>query len=282
MKRHVFDSYAYGKDGLLGVKRNSAQGIFLFPNPTTNSAGDKKEDNMNTRHKVRRTIRATVIALGLAGLLQAAPVDAASVHKAKDGDTFYQLSVQYGINLDELMRANPTIKATNIYEGLSITIPDSSSPKAAVSASAVSTASTVNVKANLAGTGLMLPTLNVFSSEKVVEAWGKTFNYSKTIPVKASAYSSAASENGKWGAVDYFGNPLELGTIAVDPSVIPMGTKVLVTGHSHDNLPKNAFVATATDQGGAIKGHRIDIYIPGSAKSVSQFGYQDITLYILE
>ncbi len=41
MKRHVFDSYTYGKDGLLGVKRNGAQGIFLFPNPTTNSAGNK-------------------------------------------------------------------------------------------------------------------------------------------------------------------------------------------------------------------------------------------------
>ncbi|MNP78212.1 Cell wall-binding protein YocH precursor [compost metagenome] len=61
-----------------------------------------------------------------------------------------------------------------------------------------------------------------------------------------------------------------------------MGTKVLVTGHSHDNLPKKAFVATANDQGGAIKGNRIDIFIPGSAQSVSSFGYQDVTLYILE
>ena len=71
---------------------------------------------------------------------------------------------------------------------------------------------------------------------------------------KSNAYSPAASENGKWGAVDYFGNPLKLGTIAVDPKLIPMGTKVLVTGHSHPGLPKKAFVATAMDQGSAIKG----------------------------
>lgn len=233
---------------------------------------------MNKHHKLRRTITATVIALGVAGLLQTTPVDAASVHKAKDGDTFYHLSKQYGVNLDKLISANPTVKATNIYEGLNITIPDSSNSKSTAS----TTSNVSTVKANTTGTTVMLPTLNVFSSEKVVEAWGKTFNYSKTVPVKATAYSSAASENGIWGAVDYLGNPLELGTIAVDPSVIPMGTKVLVTGHSHDNLPKKAFVATATDQGGAIKGNRIDIFIPGSPKSVSKFGYQDVTLYILK
>lgn len=53
--------------------------------------------------------------------------------------------------------------------------------------------------------------------------------------VKATAYSADPSENGGWGAVDYFGNDLELGTIAVDPSVIPLGTKVLVTGHSRQD-----------------------------------------------
>lgn len=100
--------------------------------------------------------------------------------------------------------------------------------------------------------------------------------------MKATAYSAAASENGGWGPVDYFGNPLELGTIAVDPSVIPLGTKVLVTGHSHPGLPKQAFVATARDIGGAIKGKRIDIFIPGSQKSVSTFGFQDVELYILK
>ncbi|MNJ53747.1 Cell wall-binding protein YocH precursor [compost metagenome] len=81
---------------------------------------------------------------------------------------------------------------------------------------------------------------------------------------------------------DYYGNPLKLGTIAVDPNVIPMGTKVLVTGHSHPDLPKDSFVATAMDQGSAIKGNRIDIFIPASPQKVSQFGFQDVKLYVLE
>ena len=48
------------------------------------------------------------------------------------------------------------------------------------------------------------------------------------------------------------GTPVVEGqTIAVDPSVIPYGTQVIINGH----------VFTAEDCGGAIKGNRIDIYV---------------------
>lgn len=48
------------------------------------------------------------------------------------------------------------------------------------------------------------------------------------------------------------GTPVVQGeTIAVDPRVIPYGTKVIINGH----------VFTAEDCGGAIKGNRIDIYV---------------------
>ncbi|WP_410769002.1 3D domain-containing protein [Fontibacillus sp. BL9] len=226
------------------------------------------------KHKnMALAFKAAIIAVGMAGALQTIPVHADSVHKAKEGDTFYILAKKYGVDLNKLISANPSIKATNIYGGLDIVIPGTGS-NALVSMASASANETQNPQT--------LSALKVSTSDKVVEAWGKSFAYSKTIDVKATAYSSAASENGKWGAVDYFGEPLQLGTIAVDPKVIPMGTKVLVTGHSHANLPKNAFVATATDQGGAIKGNRIDIFIPGSQQSVSQFGYQDVKLYVIE
>ncbi|GAA0137211.1 hypothetical protein YSY43_40520 [Paenibacillus sp. YSY-4.3] len=217
-------------------------------------------------HKLGMGIKTAVIAAGLLGALHAVPAYADSVHTAKSGDTFYFLAKQYGVNLDKLMQANPSIEATNIYEGLKITIPGQNMQALSASGSEIQT----------------LSTLKVFSADRVVQAWGKSFNYKSTKKVKATAYSAAASENGKWGAVDYYGNPLKLGTIAVDPNVIPMGTKVLVTGHSHSDLPKNAFVATATDQGSAIKGDRIDIFIPASPQKVNEFGFQDVTLYILD
>lgn len=227
------------------------------------------------RHRLpwKKIIGTAAIAIGLAGTSQAAPgiAEASAIHKAKEGDTFYQLAQEYGLDLNQLVAANPSISATNIYEGLEIVIPGREAEP--------QTGGSMSAKGNLEQA---LPTLKVAESGKVVEAWGKSFNYSRTVDVKASAYSASAAENGKWGAVDYFGNPLQLGTIAVDPKVIPMGTKVLVTGHSHANLPKKAFVATASDQGGAIKGNRIDIFIPGKRSEVKTFGFQDVTLFVLK
>lgn len=228
---------------------------------------------MNKHTKLGRALKATIIAVGLAGALQTVPVHADSIHKAKEGDTFYLLAKQYGVDMNKLIAANPSIQASNIYGGLNIVIPGEG-PKPLMSTASASAKETIIPQS--------LSAVKVSSADKTVEAWGKSFSYSKTVEVKATAYSSAASENGKWGAVDYFGKPLQLGTIAVDPNVIPMGTKVLVTGHSHSNLPKNAFVATATDQGSAIKGNRIDIFIPGSPQSVNEFGFQDVKLYVLD
>lgn len=219
----------------------------------------------------KRIAKTAVALLTTAMLIQAVPAHADSVHVAKEGDTFYTLSKKYGVALSTLVKANNDISPYNIYGGLKITIPGKANMVAAAATESKSQAKTV-----------MTASLDVNADNKVVQAWGKTFDYSKAINVKATAYSADPSENGKWGAVDYFGNALELGTIAVDPSVIPLGTKVLVTGHSHPGLPKQAFVATARDVGGAIKGHRVDIFIPGSKKSVSTFGFQDIELYILK
>lgn len=215
-----------------------------------------------------------LIAASLTITLQTASVHADAVHKAVEGDTFYLLAKQYGVDINKLIAANPTINPKNIYGGLNITIPGGETR-------AMALASAAPAKEETAPATSSASKLKVMSNDNVVEAWGKTFTYSQTMNVKASAYTASASENGKWGAVDYYGNPLKLGTIAVDPKVIPMGTKVLVTGHSHDGLPNQAFVATATDQGGAIKGNRIDIFIPGSATAAKAFGYQDITLYVL-
>ena len=219
-----------------------------------------------------KSVKPIVASVAVSLLLLSAPVYADTVHTTVEGDTYYLLSQKYDVNLDKLINMNPTIQANNIYPGLSITIPDGK----------ITQNSNKEIEILNSNTSTPEPSLNVFASDKVVEAWGKTFSYSDTLDVRATAYSAAASENGKWGAVDYFGSPLKLGTIAVDPKVIPMGTKVLVTGHSHPGLPKKAFVATATDQGGAIKGNRIDIFIPGSQASVSTFGFQDVKLYVLK
>ncbi|MCX7569935.1 3D domain-containing protein [Tumebacillus sp. DT12] len=62
-------------------------------------------------------------------------------------------------------------------------------------------------------------------------------------------------------------------TIAVDPRVIPMGTKVYIEGIG---------IRVAEDTGGAIKGNRIDVYM-SDLNAAIQFGYKrDIKVYVLE
>ncbi|NJJ37581.1 3D domain-containing protein [Paenibacillus apii] len=212
--------------------------------------------------------KSAAVILGLGALLVAAPAYAQTIHIAGDKTTFYTVAKKYGVGISELMKANPKVNPLNVYPGLRLVVPVKDNPAASANLKALSQEQPALLTAS--------------SSPKTVEAWGKTFSYEKTLQVKATAYSSAASENGKWGAVDYFGNPLKLGTIAVDPDVIPLGTKVLVTGYSHPGLPKEAFVATASDKGSAIQGKRIDIFIPGSQSFVSEFGFQDVRLYVIK
>ena len=48
--------------------------------------------------------------------------------------------------------------------------------------------------------------------------------------------------------------------IAVDPNVIPIGSKVRIS-FTDDNMKRYDGVYTAVDTGGAIKGNRIDLYV---------------------
>lgn len=121
----------------------------------------------------------------------------------------------------------------------------------------------------------------------ITEAFGQTVtwkNWNRTVyigtvppnPVLEMVATAYGTECGKY---DYLGNPVKLGTIAVDPSVISLGTKLYIEGYDFSGLPAGGFYGTATDIGGAIKGNRIDIYIPNNAKA---FGIQTVKVHIIE
>jgi 3D (Asp-Asp-Asp) domain-containing protein len=97
----------------------------------------------------------------------------------------------------------------------------------------------------------------------------------------ASAYSAAPEENGGYAGLDYFGNPLELGTVAVDPSVIPLGTRLYIEGYNFDGLPEGGMVVEAKDIGGSMKGNRIDIFVPSTRDHLLKFGLQEVKVYKL-
>ncbi|WP_409341422.1 3D domain-containing protein [Paenibacillus sp. MBLB4367] len=270
-----------------------------------------------TFNPVKKTLAGLAISLSIAAF--ALPAHAMEVaedtYAVQENDTFWSVSQKLHIPLMDLLAANKTIDPMNVYKGLTFNLPpmlektvfaykaeSDQAPAVAVQAApAAEPAQAEPAPTTAAATPAPTPAAKkvaaapvkaeakatpvkakpVAAANTVNTANGKTVSYSKMIPVVATAYSDAAEENGGWGAVDYFGNPLKVGTIAVDPNVIPMGSKLYVTGYTFNGLP-TGMIATASDQGGAIKGNRIDIFIPNSMGNVQSFGMQNVKVYVLK
>lgn len=109
------------------------------------------------------------------------------------------------------------------------------------------------------------------------------FRYSNDLVLTATAYDLSYESTGKYPGDLYYGitasgTKAQPGTVAVDPRVIPLGTKLYIA--STDGSPDYGF-ATAEDTGGAIKGNKIDLFMEDS-KDCKDFGRRSVRVYILE
>lgn len=117
--------------------------------------------------------------------------------------------------------------------------------------------------------------------EVVVASRSTTSRNSSSSESKASSASNSASKNGKHMVVQataYAGDSItstgtvpKWGTIAVDPRVIPYGSKVYI--------PQFNKTFIAEDCGGAIKGNIIDIFM-NSESECYKWGRRTIDIYI--
>lgn len=95
------------------------------------------------------------------------------------------------------------------------------------------------------------------------------FQYQKALTVTATGYTPY---DPGCNGVTATGTKAKYGVIAVDPRVLPMGTKVYIPGYG---------VAVAEDTGGAIKGNKIDLCYETKNEAYS-WGRRNITIYVLE
>ncbi|NLY44424.1 MAG: DUF348 domain-containing protein [Tissierella sp.] len=120
------------------------------------------------------------------------------------------------------------------------------------------------------------------SRDLILTSRGDT-RFRKSITMNASAYDLSYESTGKrpgdkWYGITASGTKVRPGVVAVDPRVIPLGTKLYIK--SLDGTPDYGF-AVAEDKGGAIKGNKIDLFFESSA-DVKRFGRRNVKVYILE
>ncbi|OZM55856.1 hypothetical protein CIB95_15160 [Lottiidibacillus patelloidae] len=112
----------------------------------------------------------------------------------------------------------------------------------------------------------------VGTKPKVVQTY-KQMPAGETFEVVATAYT-ALCDSGCTGitatGINLLENP-DMKVIAVDPRVIPLGTRVFVEGYGY---------AIAGDTGGAIKGYKIDIYVK-TKDEARKFGRKKVKITIL-
>lgn len=96
-----------------------------------------------------------------------------------------------------------------------------------------------------------------------VSAGGKTYTYSYYIDCASTVYTG--------GGTTASGLPASENVIAVDPRVIPLGTRVYIDGVGF---------RTAADTGGSIKGNFIDIYYNSGNPALAGYGRRSVRVYI--
>jgi 3D (Asp-Asp-Asp) domain-containing protein len=167
------------------------------------------------------------------------------------GDTLTSIASQYdGVSLKQLQEWNQIDNPNLIITGDTLTIYKNGTP---------STSDSVQVEEK---------------QEKPVQTTDKPSsdeNVAKELTMTATAYT--ASCDGCSGitatGLNLKDNPNQK-VISVDPSVIPLGSKVYVEGYGE---------AIAGDTGGAIKGNKIDLFIPEKQDAIN-FGVQEVNVKV--
>ncbi|MBC8014798.1 MAG: G5 domain-containing protein [Sporomusaceae bacterium] len=141
---------------------------------------------------------------------------------------------------------------------------------------------TVTVKLNFAdgveiGAQQIAEAIKVAPKAKVIQVGTRdtletsrgNMRFNRMVTMEATAYLPT---DGSVEGITATGIKARHGIVAVDPDVIPLGTKVYVPGYG---------VALAADVGGAIVGHKIDLCMEDYDEAM-RFGRRPVQVYVLD
>ncbi|MGP4039442.1 LysM peptidoglycan-binding domain-containing protein [Gracilibacillus sp. D59] len=194
-------------------------------------------------------------------------------YKVKRGDTLSEIALEHDVTVSDLKEWN-NLETDLIIIGEKLTIKvnkEQSEANKEEKAQEVNKAEETQEVSNTEETPE--------ASEPEVEKQSNTSSKEsseqsgETISVTATAYTAKCDGCSGITAtgINLLENP-NMKVIAVDPSVIPLGTRVHVEGYGE---------AIAADTGGAIKGNKIDIHVPTKDEAYD-WGVRSVDVTILD
>lgn len=191
---------------------------------------------------------------------QASPAPSNSKsYKVQPGDTMWSVAQRHGISISQLKQWN-NLSSNTIYINQVLQVGGQAAAQAKPSTPSPAAPSTPSNSA---------PSTSAPAPAPAQESK----SVSKEITVEATAYTAycAGCSGITATGIDLRSNPNRK-VIAVDPRVIPLGSRVYVEGYGE---------AIAGDTGGAIKGTRVDLFM-ASQSSALNWGRKTVKLQILD
>ncbi|MGG3195719.1 LysM peptidoglycan-binding domain-containing protein [Priestia aryabhattai] len=186
---------------------------------------------------------------------QASPAPSNSKsYKVQPGDTMWSVAQRHGIAISQLKQWN-NLSSNTIYINQVLQVGGQAAAQAKPSTPSTTAPSTPS------------------TSTPAPAPAQESKSVSKEITVEATAYTAycAGCSGITATGIDLRSNPNRK-VIAVDPRVIPLGSRVYVEGYGE---------AIAGDTGGAIKGTRVDLFM-ASQSSALNWGRKTVKLQILD
>ena len=199
-------------------------------------------------------------------LIAANPIQAEQIVIQK-GDTLWDLSREYNTTVESIMEEN------NLVDDL--IFPNNVLEISPINNLTITEGETLHNLFRMKQENNSVQAANLVETEEPApkEETATEEPAGKEITVAATAYTAnckGCSGITKTG-VDLNANP-DQKVIAVDPAVIPLGSKVHVEGYGY---------ATAEDIGGGINGHEIDVFIPKQSDALD-WGRKQVKVTIID
>ncbi|MGI6659917.1 MAG: LysM peptidoglycan-binding domain-containing protein [Dethiobacteraceae bacterium] len=204
-------------------------------------------------------------------------------HTLQRGETVWKLAKRYHAQVDEILAVNKITDPTKLEVGRELIIPQGSKSGGSSGTTRVLAARGSN-NTSRAGES---------DARRVISANGRSISYTRSYTVTATAYCAGTAGTGC--PIDSKGRSVCTGSyndgltasgrravagdgseanphlVAVDPKIIPLGSRLYLDGYGF---------AIAADTGGAIKGNRLDLLLP-THQAALRFGRRKLQLYLL-